>query len=422
MYTPENDKDQRQMLECIGVSDKTELFKNIPDNLKFKEISVSGAMTELELLRTFTKLSQKNKNLDNLICFKGAGIYDHFIPAIVDEVAGRSEFWTAYTPYQAEASQGTLQAIFEYQSLICALTNMDISNACLYDGATAVAEAVLLAIRATGKTKVLISKALNPEYLNVTKTYLKNLPAEIIEIPVDENGQTSKTELETMLNKTDDICCFIAQSPNYYGIVEDMAGLKSDKCLFVAVVNPISLGVLSAPGDYAADIAVGEGQPLGNAPSMGGATFGFMAVKRGLERNMPGRIVGQTVDAEGKRGFVLTLQTREQHIRRQKATSNICTNSALNALRGGIYLSYFNDASFKHLAQVNVSKARYLAGEISKVEGFKLKYSGSPFFNEFAAETPKPVSKINKILLKHGILGGVEINKNTALFCVTEKI
>jgi glycine dehydrogenase subunit 1 len=421
MYISNDDKARSQMLSDIGVSSEADLFKNIPENLKFKEISLgdgrlSGGMTELDLLNAFRQIAAKNKPLNALACFKGAGVYDHYVPSLVGEVVGRSEFLTAYTPYQAEASQGTLQAIFEYQSLICALTAMDVSNACLYDGATAVAEAALLAVRASGKNTVLISKALNPEYLKVTKTYLQNTPVKIVEVDVDENGQTVKPDVN------DNAACFIAQSPNYFGVIENMEHLKkATSGLFIAVVNPISLGLLKPPGEYGADIAVGEGQPLGCGAQMGGATFGFMAVKKGLEWKMPGRIVGQTSDTDGKRGFVLTLQSREQHIRRERATSNICTNAALNALAGAVYLSYFNDKSFKHLAGVNVSKARYLAAQISKIDGYKLKYPNSPFFNEFVVETAQDISKINKMLLKHAILGPAALGKRMCCFCVTEK-
>jgi glycine dehydrogenase subunit 1 len=425
-YTPQNQKDKRQMLESIGVGNIDELFKIIPNHLKAKDLNISGGKTEQELLNYFLNIASKNKKL---ISFRGAGIYDHFIPSLVGEIIGRSEFWTAYTPYQAEASQGTLQAVFEYQSLICALTGMDTSNASLYDGATAAAEAVLLALRVSGKNRILISSGVHPEYIQTVKTYLANSKAKIEIISLSDNGRLDKSTLDSLID--DNTAAVVIQSPNYFGVVEDMdalsSAIKGKNSLFVAIVNPLSLGIFKAPGEYNADIAVGEGQVLGASMSAGGATFGFMAVKKSLEWKMPGRIVGQTTDRDGKRGFVLTLQSREQHIRREKATSNICTNASLNALATCVFFSGWGNAGFSNLAETNISKARYAFTKIKSLDGFKAKFENETFFNEFVIETSKNIKKINKVLLRNNILGPLDLSnagdgsKNCLLFCVTEQ-
>jgi len=438
-YTSENQKDRKEMINVIGVDDINELFDVIPKDLRAKELNITGGKTEQELLSYFSDIASKNKVLTS---FRGAGVYDHFIPSLVGEVVGRSEFWTAYTPYQAEASQGTLQTIFEYQSLICTLTGLDTSNASLYDGATAIAEAALLALRVSRKSKILISSALHPEYIQVVKTYLENSKAKLVFLDVSLDGMTEKKTLDANLDE--DTAGVIIQSPNYFGVIEDMQTMsvvtKRTSSLFVAVVNPLSLGVFKAPSEYNADIAVGEGQVLGSSMSMGGMTFGFMAVRKALEWKMPGRIVGQTTDKRGNRGFVLTLQSREQHIRREKATSNICTNASLNALAGCVFLSGWGDYGFKKLAEINISKARYAYDRIKSLKGFKSKFGGNEvFFNEFVIETEKDVNKINEVLLKNGILGPLDLSthhctlaslglpevlknfKNCFLFCVTEQ-
>jgi len=426
-YTSQNQKDKKEMLTAIGINGTDELFDVIPKNLRAGKLNIVGGKTEQELLNYFSDIALKNKILTS---FRGAGIYDHFIPSLVYEVIGRSEFWTAYTPYQAEASQGTLQAIFEYQSLICALTGLDTSNASLYDGATATAEAALLALRVSGKSKILISSALHPEYIQVVKTYLENTKAKLVFLDISCKGRVEKEILEANLDN--DTAAVIIQSPNYFGVIEDMQVLsvvaKGKNSLFVAVVNPLSLGVFKAPGEYSADIAVGEGQVLGSPMSVGGVTFGFMAVKKALEWKMPGRIVGQTADKRGERGFVLTLQSREQHIRREKATSNICTNASLNALAGCVFLSGWGSCGFKKLAEINVSKARYAFNKIKSLEGFKSKFGeDKAFFNEFVIETQKDVKKINEVLLENNILGPLDLSetretfKNCLLFCVTEQ-
>ena len=428
-YIPISDKDKQEMFNSIGVKDTQELLSlQIPEALRVKKLNLDKGMSEQELISLFKQYAHKNKS--NLACFRGAGIYDHFVPSIVDEIIGRSEFWTAYTPYQAEASQGTLQAIFEYQSVMCELTGLECSNASMYDGATAVAEAILLAIRASRKNKVIISNALNPEYISVIETYTKNLKIEIIKIDIDSNtGALNKDDLNKVLDET--VAAVVVQSPNFFGTVEDMQELskvsKDKKALFVAVVNPISLGLLQTPGEYGADIAVGEGQVLGNQMYLGGSTFGFMVVTKALEWKMPGRIVGQTVDKDGKRGFVLTLQSREQHIRREKATSNICTNAALNSFAACVYAAYLGSQGIKELAETNISKARYAFDKIKNIKGFYPLFENSVFFNEFVFKTDKDADKINKELLKENILGPLNLGKtdakykNCIMFAVTEK-
>jgi glycine dehydrogenase subunit 1 len=428
-YIQNDTEKTKKMLEVSGAQSCEAFFENIPKELRAKELRVSGGRSEQELLKDFKALSAKNKTLS---VFRGAGIYDHYIPSLVGEIISRSEFWTAYTPYQAEASQGTLEAIFEYQSMICALTGLDVSNASLYDGATAVAEAALLALRVSAKKKIVISSSLNPEYAGVLKTYLENSGAQISSANISSNGALEPAALDILIDG--DTAAVIVQSPNFYGICEDMPNLakcaKSKNVLFIAAVNPLSLGIFKAPSEYGADIAVGEGQSLGLPMACGGATFGFMAVRKGLEWKMPGRIVGQTVDKEGKRGFVLTLQSREQHIRREKATSNICTNASLNALAACVYMSGWGSEGFKKLARTNVSKARYAFNRIKALDGFKAKFgreTDKDFFNEFVIETQKDAKKINKALLKEGILGPLDLSKvsadmkNCLLFCVTEQ-
>ena len=427
-YIPVNSKDKDEMLKTIGVKNTEELLSlQIPEILRAKKLNLPDGLSEQEVISLFKKYAKQNQA--NLTCFRGAGIYDHFVPSVVDEITGRSEFSTAYTPYQAEASQGTLQAIFEYQSVMCELTGLDCTNASMYDGATAVAEAVLLAVRASRKNKVVISSAINPQYIGVVKTYIQNLNIELVFVDIDgKTGSISSKILEQ--NLADDVAAVVVQSPNFYGVVEDMEELsktaKTKNCLFVAIVNPASLGILKSPGEYNADIAVGEGQVFGNKMYLGGSTFGFMSVTKALEWKMPGRIVGQTTDKNGKRGFVLTLQSREQHIRREKATSNICTNSALNSFAGCVYLATLGEKGIKELAQANISKARYAFNKIKNIKGFEPLFSNATFFNEFVFKTIKNIDDIDNALLKENILGPLALKivnekyKDCVMFAVTE--
>ena len=426
-YTSVNEKEKKEMLRCIGVKNSDELFASIDGSARIGGLNLAAGLSELELLSKFENLSKKNISLKEMKCFRGAGIYEHFIPSLVEEIIGRSEFLTAYTPYQAEASQGTLQAIFEYQSLLVELTGLDVANASLYDGGSAVAEAALLCARSTGKKKLLVSEALHPEYLEVLKTYLQGSNIQVITIP-SENGKTSAEKAKALIDT--DTAAVIIQSPNFFGTIEELTEFKQaaekEGALLVSVVNPVSLGLLKPPKETGADIAVGEGQVLGNPTGLGGFTFGFMAAKQALAWKMPGRIVGQTTDTKGRRGFVLTLQSREQHIRREKATSNICTNTALNALAGCVYLSGWGPEGLRKLGELNAQKSRYAFDEITRIKGFESAFPQAVFFNEFTVKTSKDTKRIEEKLLEEKILGPLELErffpelKGHILFCVTE--
>jgi glycine dehydrogenase subunit 1 len=427
-YIPINEKEKQEMLAAIGISNVSELFSVIPPEKRLEKLSLPNGMSEQKLVATATAVSNKNASLDTYRCFCGAGVYDHFVPSLINDIVSRTEFLTAYTPYQPEASQGILQAIFEYQSLICELTGLDVANASLYDGASAVAEAAMLAIRATGRNKIIVSSLVHPEYRQVLATYLQGLAIEIVTVN-QENGVTSIAELNKAISS--DTAAVVIQNPNFFGTIEDLSALqaatKAQGALFITVVNPISLGILQSPKEAGADIAVGEGQALGNATGLGGCSFGFLAAKKEYSWKMPGRIVGQTVDTKGRRGFVLTLQSREQHIRREKATSNICTNAALNALCGCIYLSGWGPDGLRQLAQTNMAKARYAYEQLSSISGFLPVFPNTFFFNEFVLRTTKPIKKIQKKLLAEHIVGPFELGRfykdysDCLLFCVTEK-
>ncbi|MBN1622474.1 MAG: aminomethyl-transferring glycine dehydrogenase subunit GcvPA [Endomicrobiales bacterium] len=426
-YIPITEKEKQEMLERIGVKCADELFAAIPQSRKVKELNLPKGISEQSLIKRYEKSSNNNKSLNNNLNFLGAGIYEHFIPSLVEEITGRSEFSTAYTPYQPEASQGTLQSIFEYQSLVVELTGMEVTNASLYDGASAVAEAALLAIRSKGLKKILVSEALHPEYQQVLGTYLQGIDVNIVPVPI-ENGTTSISKAKELVSS--DCAALILQSPNFLGTIEDIQEFKNiiekSGVLLINVVNPISLGILKSPGEAGADIAVGEGQVLGNASGFGGFTFGFLACKKAFSWKMPGRIVGQTTDSKGRRGYVLTLQSREQHIRREKATSNICTNSALNALAGCVYLAGWGKNGIRELAKTNLQKSHYAFDKITKIPGFEPAFKNQSFFNEFAVKTKKDIKEIQKKLLSGNIIGPFELSRfykeysDCLLFCVTE--
>jgi len=428
-YIPNTEEDQKEMLKEIGAESIEALFCAIPQNLRLKtDLNLPSSLSEMELVKEMRELSEKNAHLDEYVSFLGAGSYDHFIPALVDHLSGRSEFYTSYTPYQAEASQGILQATYEYQSLICQLFQMDVCNASLYEGATALAEAVILAHKINHRKKVLVVKSVHPESRQVLTTYIeKTLGLSVIEIDY-QNGVTDLTKLEEKISK--DTSCVIVQNPNFFGCLEKVKKIEEIThqagSLYIVSVDPISLGLLIAPGEYKADIAVGEGQVLGNELNFGGPYLGIFTCKREFLRKIPGRIVGETTDKEGRRGFVLTLQTREQHIRRERATSNICTNQALNALRSAIYLSTLGEKGLAKVAEFCLQKAHYAARRIYQIPGFEPTFT-SPFFKEFAVRCPIPPNKINKLLWDNKILGGFELRRlypqleNSLLFCVTEK-
>ncbi|MEW6242714.1 MAG: aminomethyl-transferring glycine dehydrogenase subunit GcvPA [Bacillota bacterium] len=427
-YIPNTDKDRREMLAAIGVGSVEELFSDIPAEVRFKgEMKLPAAMSEQEVLRHLRELGSRNASVDEYTCFLGAGAYDHFIPSVVGHVLARSEFYTAYTPYQPEVSQAVLQSIYEYQSLICALTGMDVANASMYDGASAVAEAALMAISQTRRERVVVCRSVHPESREVLKTYAAAIEVEVVEAPM-KDGVTDLEALEGLVN--DGTACVIAQHPNFFGClepVEEIARIvRKAKGLMVASVDPISLGILKPPAEYDADIVVGEGQSLGNPLSFGGPYLGFFAAREQFVRRMPGRIAGATVDVHGKRGFVLTLQTREQHIRRERATSNICSNEALNALAAAVYLSTMGKKGIEEVADLCLQKAHYLYDALSKTERFEPAFE-APFFKEFAVRCKLPVPDVIRGMLDYKILAGYEVRKaypeypDVLLVCVTEK-
>jgi len=428
-YIPNTEEDQKEMLKEIGAESIEALFCAIPQNLRLKtDLNLPSSLSEMELVKELKGLCGKNAHLDEYVSFLGAGSYDHFIPALLDHLSGRSEFYTSYTPYQSEASQGMLQATYEYQSLICQLFQMDICNASLYEGATALTEAAILAHKVNHRSKVLVAKSLHPEYGQVLSTYIeKTLGLSVIEIDY-QNGVTDLTKLKEKISK--DTSCVIVQNPNFFGCLEKVKKIEEIThqagSLYIVSVDPISLGLLVPPGEYNADIAVGEGQALGNELNFGGPYLGIFTSKKKFLRKIPGRIVGETIDKKGRRGFVLTLQTREQHIRRERATSNICTNQAFNALRAAVYLSTLGEKGLPKVANLCLQKSHYAARRICQIPGFEPTFT-SPFFKEFAVKCPIPPNKINKLLWDNKILGGFELRRlypqlqNSLLFCVTER-
>ncbi len=424
-YIANTEKDTLEMLKAIGAGSIDELFSDILPHQKPKSFNLPEGRSEFEVYNHLKNLSKKNAS--NLICFLGAGFYDHYIPSIVDHLSSRSEFYTAYTPYQPECSQGTLQAIYEYQSAICRMTGMEIANASLYDGGTALYEAMMMARRSTGRNRVLIDKAVSPIYRTIVYSYTKNLNIEFVEIPVT-HGQTDRDSIKKHLNN--ETACIILQNPNFFGAIDDHADIVEQAhkvgALVVESVYPIALGVLKTPGEMGADIVTGEGQSLGLPLSFGGPYLGFMASKKDFARKMPGRIVGQTVDTEGRRSFVLTLQAREQHIRREKATSNICSNEALCALRAIIYLSSLGKEGLKEVARLNHEKCEFAKNLLSKIKGVSVKQS-SPTFNEFTVVLPKDPVEVIADMIEKGFAAGFPIGrcyqdmKNYMIVAVTEK-
>ncbi|BCS54607.1 aminomethyl-transferring glycine dehydrogenase subunit GcvPA [Geobacter sp. SVR] len=406
-YCPHTPQEIREMLSVIGVNSVEDLFAPIPAELRAKTFNIPPGMSEFE---TFERMGAiAGENTPGLVHFIGGGFYDHIIPAAVDHLSGRAEFYTAYTPYQPECSQGTLQALFEYQTAICRLTGLDVSNASLYDGGTACAEAAMMALRVTGRNRVIVDGCVNPFSRQVLKTYLYNLDVEVVEIaPLD--GLLNRGELARLLD--DSVAAVLVQNPNFFGSVEDFTSLTAEiravGALAIASVYPVSLGLLKSPGEMGIDIAVGDGQSLGNPLSFGGPSFGFIAARKSFIRNMPGRIIGETVDRNGKRGYVLTLQAREQHIKRHKATSNICSNQGLCALRGLIFLSAVGREGLAELARLNRDKAEYAKAQLAVVPGVRVLQS-APTFNEFTIRLPKPAEAVSAALLGRGIAAGVPL-------------
>jgi glycine dehydrogenase subunit 1 len=418
-YTPNPRRVQDEMLQSIGLHTMEELFSDIPDEMKLKRpLALEPGKSEIELRRNLQALANKNINVDQYPCFLGAGAYDHFIPAVVDQILLRSEFYTSYTPYQPEISQGVLQAIFEYQTLICQLTDMEVSNASLYDGGTALAEACQMACDVTKRSNILLADTVHPEYAQIVNTYRISGKMKITSIA----GQAGGADIEQMLTMINqETAAVVIQHPNFYGHLEEISRLEEaihqQKGLLIMIADPVSLGILKSPGQYGADIVVGEGQSLGNSLSFGGPYLGFMASTKKYMRKMPGRIVGQTLDYEGRRAFVLTLQAREQHIRREQASSNICSNQALNALAASIYLSMTGAQGLQAIATRCHQLAVYARDEFVK-KGLELKYD-RPFFKEFALRIKDP-QQTNRMLLENGIIGGYELD-DALLLAFTEK-
>ena len=418
-FTPHSQAELNTMLQDMGLNSIDELFSDIPDTLKLKEaLNLGQGMSEMSLRRHMTALSRKNIHSGQYPCFLGAGAYDHYIPAAMEELLSRSEFYTTYTPYQAEISQGILQSIFEYQTMICELTGMEVSNASLYDGATALAEACKMACEATRRSQIILPATLHPSYQEVVESYAISGKMEIIMAP-EHDGLLDLEQTLPLINKQ--TAAVIIQQPNFYGLIEELEALEKAvhavKGMLIMAVNPISLAMLRSPGEWGADIAVGEGQPLGNPLNFGGPYLGFMACTKKNIRRLPGRIVGQSVDTNGKRAFVLTLQAREQHIRRERANSNICSNQALNALAASMYLSLVGKQGLRDIA-LRCHRLACYARDAFSHQGIELKYE-QPFFMEFAVKVADP-QKTNRKLLEEGIIGGYEL-EDALLFAFTEK-
>jgi glycine dehydrogenase subunit 1 len=424
-YLPIAESDLAEMLRTVGISRLEDLADVLPAALRLKrDLDLPSPLSEMELIQKLRLLSEAGKTL---VSFLGAGAYDHFTPSVVDHVLRRSEFYTAYTPYQPEVSQGTLQAVFEFQTLICQLTGMDIANASVYDGASAVAEAVLMGQRLKGKKKCLLARSVHPEYRVVTHTYTHPLGLEFVPVSFSREGILDLEALEKALDK--DASSVVIQQPNFFGCLEDVERIAQlvhahDALLVVAVAEPLSLALLQPPGALGADMVVGEGQSFGNAVSFGGPYIGFFASKENFLRSMPGRLVGETVDLEGRRGFILAVATREQHIRREKATSNICTNQALCALAVLVYLTIMGKDGLRELAEVNLSKCEYAKRRLA--ESRPLRFT-APTFNEFVLTLKGDPDQTLKRLSGQGILGGLPLKrfypemKTEVLICVTEK-
>jgi len=427
-YISNTYNDEKKLLDAIGINSIDDLFDDIPSNLRLsKSLNIPNSMSELEVTSHIGELSKKNKNIEDMVCFLGAGAYDHYIPSVIKHLTSRSEFYTAYTPYQPEISQGTLQVIFEYQSMIAELTGMDVANASMYDGASACAEAAMMAMEITKRKTIIVSSTVHPETRNVLKTYMHFHGGNVIEIDFS-CGETDVEQLKSVISK--ETAGVILQNPNFFGVVEDISVIEKitheNKAMLIMNVDPISLGILKTPGELGADIVVGEGQSLGNSLNFGGPYIGFMATTSKLMRKLPGRIVGETLDIDGKRAFVLTLQAREQHIRREKATSNICSNQALNALAATIYLTTLGKEGIKEVAEQCMKKSYYAYSQLLNSGKYKPLFN-KPFFKEFALATNVNPYTVNEELRINGILGGHILEKyypkleNSLLICVTEK-
>jgi len=427
-YIPVTEEERQEMLRVIGVDSIEALFADIPQRVRLaRPLNLGPPLSDPELWALLRRLADQNGHCDRYTCFLGAGAYDHYVPSVVWHLAGRGEFLTAYTPYQAEIMQGELQAIYEYQTLLCELLAMDVANASMYDGASALAEATVMARDLTKRDRILVSRAIHPEYRQVIRTYTRHLDMEIVEIPLRE-GVTDLDAARDLLSEK--VAALVLQIPNFFGCIEDGAvaseiAHRYGALLVVGIADPLAMGILRPPGEYGADIVAGEGQPLGNHLNFGGPYLGMMATRQEYVRRIPGRLVGATVDVEGRRGFVLTLQTREQHIRREKATSNICTNESLNALAAAIYMVALGKQGIQKVAELNLRKAHYAKTRMVEIPGFSLAFR-APTFHEFAIRCPLPPEELNRRLLPHGIIGGLPLRRyypelaDGWLLCVTE--
>ncbi|MEB6216158.1 aminomethyl-transferring glycine dehydrogenase subunit GcvPA [Mammaliicoccus sciuri] len=424
-YIPLTEKDKSEMLDVIGIQSVDELFTDIPESVRFnKPLNIKEKKAETPLLRELSQIANKNITSETHASFLGAGVYDHYIPTVVDHVISRSEFYTAYTPYQPEISQGELQAIFEFQTLICELTGMDVANSSMYDGGTAFAEAAVLAAGHTKKSKVIVSKSVHYQSIEVLKTYTKAQDIKVVEVDLD-GSVTDLEKLKAVID--DDTAAVCVQYPNFFGSLEDLEAIKQliadKKALFIVSSNPLALGLITPPGEFGADIVVGDAQVFGIPAQYGGPHCGYFASTKKLMRKLPGRLVGQTQDEDGNRGFVLTLQAREQHIRRDKATSNICSNQALNALAASVCMSALGKNGVFEMAKLNMEKTTYMKQKMQEA-GFDVLEGIS--FNEFVVKFNKPISEINAELLEEGIIGGFDLGfideafNNHMLIAVTE--
>ena len=424
-YTPHTQSDIKEMLDVIGLEKESDLFDSVPDHLKVSHMNLPDGLDEFSTFNKFKKLAAKN--VTDKTIFLGGGYYDHIVPSAVDALSGRSEFYTAYTPYQAEASQGTLQVLYEYQSLICELTGMEVSNASMYDGATALAEAALMAVRISRRNKVLVDAGVNPTYIEVVKTYLafRDIEVEVIELDKDK---ADFSKVEEKIDKT--VAAYLFQNPNFLGSTQDFTNiiekLHENKALAVMSAYPVSLGLLKDPGSLGVDIVSADGQCLGNYLSFGGPSFGMIATREKYIRNLPGRIIGRTVDKDDKEMFVLTMQAREQHIRRQRATSNICSNQNLIALRSTIFLSLIGKTGLKDMATICHSKSEYLKSQLENLYKVDI-FNTTSTFNEFVITTPLKSDDLLSKLSEQGFYAGINLSnlfdgfENSILISVTEK-
>ncbi|MCB1184519.1 aminomethyl-transferring glycine dehydrogenase subunit GcvPA [bacterium] len=428
-YVPHSPADVRAMLDVLGKSSVDELFAHLPANVRLnRPLDLPDGLTEEEVRRYFRGVAARNHGMGELVSFLGGGVYDSIIPAACDAISSRSEFLTAYTPYQPEVSQGTLQAIYEWQSYICRLTGLDVANASMYDGATALTEAVSVLIASGRRNTVVLPDTLNPRWRRVVTTAMHGMGVKVVDAPVGPDGTTDPAGLAKVLG--DDVAAFVLPNPNYLGLVEpvdELCAIARDAGVgVVAAVNPVSLAVLRAPGEYGADLAVGEAQPFGINPGWGGPLLGFLACVDAHKRRIPGRIVGRTTDNRGQQGYVLTLQTREQHIRREKATSNICSNQGLNALRATVYLSMLGAGGLAELGEANLVRCAALRRRVAAVDGVELPFAG-PVFNEFVIRLPKPAEAFRAFARRHGVLAGIPLEgfagcgAGDLLVAVTEK-